>query len=369
MATSSSSIERATPGERFETFEIQKMAFTMKRLKICLINPKFEPSYWGFDYALPLYPGNKKCTMTTGALAHLAGLVPDHEVYLLDENVEQIDFEFLKEFDIVGVTGMIVQRDRMREILKIIRQMGAFAVVGGAYASVDEPFFDGLCDVLFSGEADETWPEFVKCFATGKKHKTFYKQEDPTDMTRAPKPRVDLLKVDRYASGSLQFSRGCPFQCEFCDIIVTFGRRPRVKTAGQVLAELDALRAQGVRVAFIVDDNLIGNRKAIAALLSGVIAWQERHGYPMTFFTEASIDLADDPGLMRLMVDANIASVFVGIESPNEASLRETKKLQNVRPTGTIVERVHRIQKSGIEVWCGMILGFDNDDATIFEAQ
>src|SRR5262249_60384021 len=123
MATSSSAIERATPGERFETFEIKNLTFTMKRLKICLINPKFEPSYWGFDYALPLYPGNKKCTMTTGALAHLAGLVLDHEVYLLDENVEEIDFEFLKGFDIVGVTGMIGQRDRMREMLGRLRKI------------------------------------------------------------------------------------------------------------------------------------------------------------------------------------------------------------------------------------------------------
>src|SRR2546422_11043026 len=145
----------------------------MKRLKICLINPKFEPSYWGFDYALPLYPGNRKCTMITGALPHLAGLTPDHDVYLLDENVEAIDFELLRSFDIVGVTGMIVQKDRMREILQTLRGAGVFTVVGGAYASVDEAFFKGLCNVLFSGEADETWPEFVERFAAGHSHKCF----------------------------------------------------------------------------------------------------------------------------------------------------------------------------------------------------
>ena len=185
----------------------------------------------------------------------------------------------------------------------------------------------------------------------------------------APEVSGELHRLGAYNRIPVQTSRGCPFRCEFCDIIVTFGRRPRVKTAWQVLAELDALRAQGVRMAFIVDDNLIGNKKAIAALLSEVIAWQERQGYPMTFFTEASVDLADDPGLMRLMVDANIASVFVGIESPNEASLRETKKFQNVRGWGTILEKVHRIQDAGMDVWCGMILGFDNDDETIFDAQ
>ena len=172
-----------------------------------------------------------------------------------------------------------------------------------------------------------------------------------------------------YLFGSLQFSRGCPFQCEFCDIIVTFGRRPRIKTSPQIIAELEAIRAQEMRIVFIVDDNLIGNKKAIKEVLRDVSAWQEQNGYPLTFFTEASIDLADDPELMRLMVEANIITVFVGIESPNEASLRETKKFQNVRTGGTMLEKVHRIQGAGMEVWCGMIVGFDNDDPSIFDAQ
>jgi len=188
-------------------------------------------------------------------------------------------------------------------------------------------------------------------------------------MATVPTPRFDLLKMRDYLFGNVQFSRGCPFQCEFCDIIVTFGRKPRIKTSRQIRAELDALRAQGVRGTFIVDDNLIGNKKAIRPVLRDLIAWQEQHGYPMTFFTEASIDLADEPELMRLMVEANIVNVFVGIESPNEVSLRETKKLQNVRPGGTLAEKVRRIQDAGMEVMCGMILGFDHDDETIFEAQ
>src|SRR5262249_36104067 len=153
------------------------------------------------------------------------------------------------------------------------------------------------------------------------------------------------------------------------DIIVTFGRRPRLKTGAQILAELEALRAQKIDSAFIVDDNLIGNKRAIKPLLRELIAYQRANGYPFDFFTEASLDLAEDDELMRLMVDANIISVFVGIESPNEKSLKETKKLQNVRPAGTLEQRVRRIQAAGLEVWCGMILGFDNDDATIFDAQ
>jgi radical SAM superfamily enzyme YgiQ (UPF0313 family) len=167
----------------------------------------------------------------------------------------------------------------------------------------------------------------------------------------------------------VQFSRGCPFQCEFCDIIVTFGRRPRLKTSSQVIAELDALRAQGVDIVFIVDDNLIGNKKAIKVLLRDVIGYQKSLGYYFHFFTEASLDLAEDAELMDLMVQANIIQVFVGIESPNEASLRETKKYQNVRPGSTMLEKVHRIQAAGMEVMSGMILGFDHDDATIFDAQ
>jgi radical SAM superfamily enzyme YgiQ (UPF0313 family) len=165
------------------------------------------------------------------------------------------------------------------------------------------------------------------------------------------------------------FRAGCPYQCEFCDIIVTFGRRPRLKTSAQVIAEIEALRAQKIFIAFVVDDNLIGNKKAIKALLRDLITWQQKQGYPMSFFTEASLDLAEDPELLELMVAANFGAVFIGIETPNEASLRETKKLQNLRKGTTMLDRVYAIQGAGLEVWCGMILGFDNDDATVFDAQ
>jgi radical SAM superfamily enzyme YgiQ (UPF0313 family) len=217
-------------------------------------------------------------------------------------------------------------------------------------------------------EAEETWPRFLVEWAAGR-HDRRYEQSEKTDMTRLPTPRFDLLKMQHYLFGSIQVSRGCPFQFEFCDIIVTFGRRPRLKTSAQLIAELEALRAQGVRIAFIVDDNLIGNKKAIKELLRDLIAWQQTNRYPFTFFTEASLDLADDLELLRLMTDANFVSVFIGIESPNEESLRETRKYQNVRKGRTILDRVHIIQGVGLEVWCGMILGFDHDDASVFEAQ
>jgi radical SAM superfamily enzyme YgiQ (UPF0313 family) len=235
--------------------------------------------------------------------------------------------------------------------------------------TVQEDYFEDLADVIFIGEAEDTWPQFLKDWETNAPAKR-YEQTQPTDMTKVPCPRYDLLPTSQYLIGSMQFSRGCPFQCEFCDIIVTFGRRPRLKTSPQVIAELEALRHSGLDLTFIVDDNLIGNKKAVKELLRDVAAWQREHGYPLSFFTEASLDLAEDDELMQLMVDANIQCVFIGIESPNEESLKETKKIQNVRAKGgTILDKVRTIQKAGIEVWCGMIVGFDNDTADIFDAQ
>jgi radical SAM superfamily enzyme YgiQ (UPF0313 family) len=334
---------------------------------IVLINPRFEPSYWGLEYALPLL--GKRANTPVGSLPLLAALTPaEHTVTLLDENVEPIDYDLLERADLVGVTGMSVQRFRMREILNELKRRGVPAVVGGAWVTVEEDYFGDLTDTIFVGEAEESWPQFLRDWRQGRPQRR-YEQSERTDMTRVPVPRFDLLKMDRYAFASLQFSRGCPFQCEFCDIIVTFGRRPRLKTSDQVLKELAAIRAQKMPMVFVVDDNLVGNKKAIKPLLRDVIAWQQAHGYPLKLHTEASIDLADDAELMRLMVDANFESVFVGIESPNEASLRETKKFQNVRQGPSLLEKVHAIQRAGMEVLCGMILGFDHDDSSIFEAQ
>lgn len=334
---------------------------------IVLINPRFEVSYWGMERAMPLL--GKRAALPVAGLPLLAALTPAcHSVTIVDENVEPIDFDRCARADFVGVTGMSVQRLRMREILAELKRRGCFTVVGGAYVTVEETYFGDLADVVFVGEAERTWPQFLDDWGRGER-RARYEQDEPTDMTRVPPPRLDLLKMRHYAFGSVQFSRGCPFQCDFCDIIVTFGRRPRIKGTGQILAELDAVRAQGSRIVFIVDDNLVGDRRAIKHVLREVAAWQEARGYPLIFTTEASIDLADDPELMRLMVEANVTSVFVGIESPNLEALREARKYQNLRAGGGLLEKVHRIQRAGLEVWCGMILGFDSDDETIFDAQ
>jgi radical SAM superfamily enzyme YgiQ (UPF0313 family) len=333
---------------------------------IVLINPRFEVSFWGLEHALPFI--GKSAVLPVAALPLLAALTPEgHRLTIIDENVEPIDFARCARADIVGVTGMVVQRIRMREILGELKARGAFTVVGGPWVSVSEDYFGDLADVVFVGEAEETWPRFLEDWQAGR-HGARYEQAEKTDMTRVPAPRFDLLKMRRYAFGSVQFSRGCPFQCEFCDIIVVFGRRPRLKTSRQIIAELDALRQHRPAVVFIVDDNLIGNKRAIKEVLRDVIEWQQANGFPLTFVTEASMDLADDDELMRLMTEANIAAVFVGVESPNEDSLRETRKLQNLRRGGSMVDKVHRIQDAGMEVWAGMILGFDNDDERVFEA-
>jgi radical SAM superfamily enzyme YgiQ (UPF0313 family) len=333
---------------------------------IVLINPRFEVSFWGLEYALPFF--GKRANLPVAALPLLAALTPgEHRVTIIDENVEPIDYARCAEADIVALTGMVVQRQRMRAILTELKRRGVFTVVGGPWVTVSEDYFGDLADVVFIGEAEETWPRFLLDWQSGRCARR-YEQAEKTDMSLVPAPRLDLLKMEHYAFGSVQFTRGCPFQCEFCDIIVVFGRRPRLKTSGQIIAELEGLRTHGVRIAFIVDDNLIGNKKAIKEVLRDVIGWQRANGFPLIFMTEASIDLADDDEMMQLMVEARIGIVFVGIESTNEESLRETKKLQNVRPGGTMLEKVHRIQAAGLEIWGGMIVGFDHDDQSIFEA-
>ena len=336
--------------------------------EIILINPRFDPTYWGMDYALPFF--RKSALLPPLNLSLLAGLTPPgHSVSIIDENIEEIDYERCRRADIVGLTGMGVQRRRMHEIVIELKRRGIFTVIGGPWVTVSPEDLAPLADVIFVGEAEDTWPRFLAEWSDGRQQSR-YEQADKTDMATVPAPRLDLLKMSRYLYGSLQVSRGCPFTCEFCDIIVVFGRRPRVKTIAQVIAEMDGLVAAGMHDAFIVDDNLIGNKKAVKIILREIIAWQEARVYPLSFVTEASIDLGEDEEMMQLMVKANIDAVFVGIESPNEDALRETKKIQNLADrSGTALEKVHRIQEAGLMVTCGMIVGFDSDDDSVFEAQ
>ncbi len=341
----------------------------MRPLSVCVINPRFEPSFWGYDFALPLMPGGKRAWVVTGALPALAALAPPHcTVRLLDENVEPIDFQELARFDVIGVTGMVVQAVRMKEILRVLRPLPGHVVAGGPYVSVAESEFIGLCNSRFVGEAEETWPQFLIDLASGKPVQDRYEQPERTDMRTVPAPRYDLVKSDRYLMASLQFSRGCPFLCEFCDIITIFGRRPRLKAVEQMIAEFDAVRLAGFRLCFLVDDNLIGNKLGAKALLAALHAWQERHGYPLQLYAEASINLAEDPEMIELMVRANLRQVFIGIESPRASSLAETRKVQNIRGD-SLAAKVQTIRDGGLVVQAGFIVGFDNDDAGIFDDQ
>lgn len=342
-----------------------------KRLKICLINPRSRPSYWTFDFVIPFYTLTQKPRyfMPNGALATLAALVPaGHEIVIVDENIEPLDFERLRGFDVIGVTGMVVQAERMVEILRQLRPLPATIVVGGPYVTVSEGMFEVLCDVRFIGEAEETWPAFLNALATGNPAQERYEQTEKTNMSLVPVPRFDLLQRGRYLMAPVQFSRGCPFLCEFCDIITIFGRRPRVKQPEQILAELDALTAQGFPHCFLVDDNFIGNKMEAKRLLRRIIEWQESRDYPLTFSTEASIDLSDDRELIDLMAKANFRHVFIGIETPREASLTETRKHQNVHGD-SLLAKLDRIRRGGIAVCGGFIVGFDNDDERIFDEQ
>jgi radical SAM superfamily enzyme YgiQ (UPF0313 family) len=338
-------------------------------LSICLICPRFEPSFFGTEYALPLLPGDKRAVSFPGALPLLAALVPDgHSVTIIDENVEELALAALGGFDVIGVTGMILQKRRMGEILTALHGSGPIICVGGPYVSVDEQQFDGLCDVRFVGEADLTWPKFLRDLSRGRPIKPRYEQDAFTDLTTLPPPRYDLVRKDRYTSATTQFGRGCPYLCDFCDIIVIYGRRPRLKRPDQIMTELDALRALGVRSVFFVDDNFIGNKGLAKVLLRTLVEWQERRGYPMSFSTEATINLADEPEILDLLWKANFTSVFIGIESPRSTSLLEAHKNQNLRGD-SLEAKVARIRDAGLGIHAGFIVGFDNDDENIFDEQ
>jgi len=334
---------------------------------IILISPRFKNHFWGMELAMPL--AGKRASLPQTCLPLLAALTPaGHRLTLIDENIEDIDYERCRRADIVGVTGMSVQRFQMRHILGELKKRGCFTVVGGPWVTAREDYFGGLADVVFVGEADDSWPRFLGEWQEGRPAGR-YEQPEKSDMTKSPVPRFDLLKTRHYIFGTLQFSRGCPHQCEFCDIIVIFGRRPRYKTPGQVVAEMEAARRSGQRLIFVVDDNLICDRAAAKAILTEMILWQQRNGYPLAMITQATLDLSDEPELMRLMVEANFIALFIGVESPNEESLQETGKWHNLRNGRPLMGKLRRIQEVGFVIWCGMIQGFDHDDAGIFRSQ
>jgi radical SAM superfamily enzyme YgiQ (UPF0313 family) len=332
-------------------------------VKIYLVAPKNPESFWTFDRILPSL--GKRCVFPNLSLPTVAGMTPaGHEVVLADENVEPIDFEV--DADVVGITGYAIHRTRILEIAAEFRRRGKLVVAGGPYASLCPEDLRDHVDVLFVDEAEYTWPRFLADYAAGT-WQPEYRQDEKPSMHDSPLPRFDLLKVDRYRTMTIQFARGCPFNCEFCDIIVMYGRRPRTKSVPQVMAEIEAVHRLGIPNVFIVDDNFIGNKKEAKDLLHALGEWQRAHDYPLEMMTEVTLNVAQDEELLRLMREANFTTIFVGIESPRAASLQETHKTQNLR--ADILDSVHRIQRAGMEVMAGMIVGFDHDDPSIFAEQ
>jgi radical SAM superfamily enzyme YgiQ (UPF0313 family) len=335
-------------------------------MKVLLVYPEYPVTFWSFKHVLKLIA--KKAAYPPLGLLTVAAMLPkDWELRLVDMNIEKLDDGDISWADCVMVGAMSVQKQSTLEVLERCRRLGVRTVGGGPlFTSTPEHYVD-LVDHLVLNEAELTLPPFVADLEAGKPRQVYRSHEFP-DLSLTPIPRWDLLRLDKYATLELQFSRGCPFDCEFCDITALYGRKPRLKREAQLLGELEAIYHLGWRGSvFLVDDNFIGHKGKIKTVLPHVIRWMQARDYPFTFITEASINLADDDELVELMVDANFDRVFIGLETPDEKSLTECSKLQNCGRD--LVASVKKLQTAGLQVFGGYIVGFDHDDKSIFSRQ
>jgi len=331
-----------------------------------MVYPQYPDTFWSFKHAIRFI--SKKAAFPPLGLLTVASMLPaEWEKKLVDMNVNVLTDSDIKWADYVFISAMVVQRDSTQEVIRRVRSLGVKIVAGGPLFTTEPEEF-GDVDHLVLNEAEINLPIFLTDLVNGNP-KHLYTTDVHPPVTGTPAPMWSLINMKRYSSMSLQYSRGCPFNCEFCDITFLDGRIPRTKNREQVVAELDALYNRGWRGSlFIVDDNFIGNKtKLKAETLPALIQWQESKKYPFTFFTEVSINLVDDEELMQLMTRAGFNRVFIGIETPNEASLTECSKNQNT--SRDLVASVKTIQNHGLEVMAGFIVGFDSDPASIFKAQ
>jgi radical SAM superfamily enzyme YgiQ (UPF0313 family) len=329
-------------------------------MNVLLIYPRFPKSFWSFDKTLELV--NFKAQLPPLGLVTVAAILPQTWDYkLVDRNVRDVTEAEWRWADIVILSAMIVQKPDFLAAIAEAKKWGKRVAVGGPYpTAIPEDAAGCGADYLILDEGEITLPLFVEAVERGDTSGTFRSNGEKPDVTTTPIPRYDLLEMDAYAEMSVQFSRGCPFQCEFCDIIVLYGRKPRTKEPEQLLAELQCLYDLGWRRSiFMVDDNFIGNKRNVKRLLQAMKPWIEEHNYPFSFATEASVDLAQDPELMQMMVDCNFGTVFLGIETPDEASLSLTRKFQNTRDP--LTESVQSIARTGLRVMAGFIIGFDGE--------
>jgi radical SAM superfamily enzyme YgiQ (UPF0313 family) len=334
--------------------------------KILMLYPEFPDTFWSFKHALKFI--HKRAALPPLGLLTVAAMLPSHwEKRLIDLNVADLGEADLAWADLVLISGMIAQRDAARTLIARCRAAGKTVLAGGPLFTSEHADFPEV-DHFILNEAEVTLPEFLHDFEAGRPRRLYNTTVLP-DLTETPVPLWALADLRRYGSMCLQYSRGCPFDCEFCDVTAKFGHRSRTKSAAQVLAELEALAAAGWRgPVFFVDDNFIGNKRKLREdLLPALNAWQNARHHRFSFYTEASINLADDEALTRDMVAAGFDAVFIGIETPLEAGLAECNKRQN--RNRDLLEDIRRLQHAGLEVQGGFIVGFDSDTLSIFRSQ
>ncbi|MFP4144932.1 MAG: B12-binding domain-containing radical SAM protein [Phycisphaeraceae bacterium] len=330
-----------------------------------MVNPSFPDTFWSFKHALKFV--NKKCAFPPLGLLTVANMLPESwEARLVDVNIESLCDTDLAWADYVLIGGMTVQRESAKQIIPRCKAAGLPVIAGGPLFTCEPEGFPEV-DHLLLNEGEMTLPMFLDDLRRGETKRVYRSDEFP-DIRTTPAPRWELLKLERYAAMNVQYSRGCPFNCDFCNVTSLFGHKPRTKSAEQIIDELDGLYRLGWRGRiFFVDDNLIGNKKKLKKeLLPALIEWRKdkRH---IHLLTEVSINLADDDELMRMMTDAGFDTVFVGIETPADEGLHECNKKQNRnRDLAADIRKMHR---AGLQVQGGFIIGFDSDTPSIFQRQ
>lgn len=332
-------------------------------MRVLLIYPEYPKTYWSFHYALKFI--SKKAGFPPLGLITIGAMLPDHwEKRLLDMNVAGLSDKDLLWADYVFISAMTVQKDSARQVIDRCRTLGIRTVAGGPLFTCSSENYDDV-DHLLLNEGELTLPEFLRDFENGNP-KHIYSSDGWADLATTPIPAWDLINISKYATMNIQYSRGCPFNCDFCNVTSLFGHTPRTKSAKQLISELEAILSTGWKGGvFFVDDNFIGNRKLLKNdILPALIAWMAEHRNPFSFITEASINLSDDEELMDLMVRAGFDTVFIGIETVNEESLLECNKLQN--KNRDMIACVKKIQRFGLQVQGGFIVGFDNDNPDLF---
>jgi len=328
-------------------------------MKVLLLDPRSPHSFWTFDRTLQGL--GKKALLPSLGLITVAALLPkDWELRFLDTRFQPVGQEMWDWADLVMISGMIVQREDMHRLIREAKQRGKRVAVGGPYvSSLPEEVMAAGADFIIKGEAETALPAFLEALEKGETYGVFEEPAKP-DLTESPIPRFDLLDLDAYLTLGVQTSRGCPFNCEFCDIVNLYGRHPRYKSPDQVVAELDYLLSLGWRgEVFVSDDNFIGSRNHAFAILNRLIPWIESHGYPFNFWTQVSVNLGQDQEMIDLMTAGNFGYVFVGIESPDEDVLALNRKFQNIR--NPLAESIHNINAKGLSIVGSFVIGFDNE--------